>query len=518
MMTQEALQLIQALIEHESLDTTGVQYLKQRTAWILQATNDQINQLLESLCEIDLQSSPPVESLLITIFSMIEQRERSRDRESQDPPTADLSIQAIVSLYVRRPANSVTRTHLLQVLAQMATPDALTAFVDLLLAEPPQTEALPARAFSPLFQIRDERIIELFPKILDGIEHVSVAAAILDLGNFVVREGILSEHPACDRSTELIFLLGQMTQRLGYLESHPEQQPSNEELSTVVSESVSLVVSLCDALALIGDREAIGKLNQTLELAHRRIRAEAAAALARFGEDHGTKALLELASEPVARLRVLAYADELDIADQIADEFTSSVAIAQSEIVLWLADPMQFGVPPNECELYQQETMHWPGYEEPRECFLFRFSYQLGDREYGNIGIAGPLTHATTADLLDLSPDDIFALFAGWDAEHEDIYELNPTELNATQSVEIQRLIQRARDADYESIQPLALGVFFGDVILVASAQQANSAGVIIVDEHDVIWRAQALGDRPLGPEEVYNIYKGRKLLKAFNG
>ena len=52
-------------------------------------------------------------------------------------------------------------------------------------------------------------------------------------------------------------------------------------------DGVGLAVALCDALAQIGNKEAIGKLYQAMDLSHRRLRTEAAAALAKLGEEAG---------------------------------------------------------------------------------------------------------------------------------------------------------------------------------------------------------------------------------------
>ena len=90
-----------------------------------------------------------------------------------------------------------------------------------------------------------------------------------------------------------------------------------------------------------------------------------------------------------------------------------------------------------------RKRMYWPGFDEPVECFLFRFAYEVGDGEYTNIGIAGPLCHAFGADLADLPPDDIYAVFAGWQVEHEEIYELDASQLTVPQRLEVVRLERR---------------------------------------------------------------------------
>src|SRR5439155_25590943 len=127
----------------------------------------------------------------------------------------------------------------------------------------------------------------------------------------------------------------------------------------------------------------------------------------------GVNELVALAAEPVARLRVLAYADEVGIRDKIEPQFATPEARAEAELCVWLAEPTQYGVPPTSCELVDRRRLHWPGFDDPVECFLFRFQYALtiegeGERSFSNIGIAGPVAHAFIADLGDLSPDDIY--------------------------------------------------------------------------------------------------------------
>jgi hypothetical protein len=373
-------------------------------------------------------------------------------------------------------------------------------------------------AFGPLFQHTSYDPNTLFPKLLDALAHQVVAASVIDLANFLFRHRLIDPHPGAPRKEQLTELLGAVVGRLARMEEDPtEFAATPDEIAQQIEDAISLAVALCDALALIGDRDAIGKLYQALEVRHRRLHTEAAAALARFDEDAGKDALVALASEPVARLRVLAYADELDLTDRLDEQFTTSMARAEAELALWLAQPSQMGLPPARLELIDSRTQHWPGYDEPIESFLFRFTYQLPAGEYSNVGIAGPLTHAFGADLLDLPPDDIYAAFAGWHVEHEDIFETDAAALTEAQRLEVTRLERRLRDYDYDSIQPTILGMFLGDKVLTARAVREGHAGIAVVDEHEAIWFPNRNPSRPIGSREACCIYKGRRLLRTFN-
>jgi hypothetical protein len=284
-----------------------------------------------------------------------------------------------------------------------------------------------------------------------------------------------------------------------------------------VADAVSLTVSICDALALIGDRSHVGKLFQALELRHRRIQTEAAAALVRLGESVGKETLLALAAEPVARLRVLAYAEELGLADEVPEELQSPLARAEASLVLWLGEPTQLGLPPTSCELFDQRELFWPGYSESVTCYLFRFSYELAGGKYSNIGIVGPLVHAFAADLQDLPPDDIYAAYAGWQAEHVEIHDQDANRLGESDQRELTALQRRLHEEGYEAVQPELLGSFFGHKILVATAQRSGSPGVVVVDAEQIQWHHSVNRQRPLGPPEAWSIYKGRQLLATFN-
>jgi hypothetical protein len=393
----------------------------------------------------------------------------------------------------------------------------------LLLEEAPQDDQDIVQALAPLFQRQRTQATLLFPRLLNAMAAPALAAPVLDLANFLTREKVVPTHPAADVAEELVSLLGELAQTLLILEERPDQfGDSPQELSRRVARGVALAVALCDALALIGDKSATGKLYQALRVGHRRLRTEAAAALARLGEGQGTTELAQLAAEPIARLRVLAYADELGIRDKIDPQYTTPQARAESELCVWLAEPTQYGVPPTSCELFDHRTQHWPGFDEPVDCFLFQFQYVVtvdgtDERSFSNIGIAGPLVHAFVADLGDLPAEEIYAAFAGWHAQHEDIREFEVARLSKSEQLEVERLKRRLHDAGYSAIQPQRMGYFFGEKALIASAERQGVAGVAVADFQDTLFFPQRHNRRPIGVEEAYSIYKGRKLLKAFN-
>ena len=427
------------------------------------------------------------------------------------------------------PVTEVPRQNLLSLLATLGGKKNLVFFCDLLLNDPPTGSAAATIPFLPLFREENsEGVGTLFPKLLDGLANPHLAPAILDLANFLVRTQRLASHPATERVGQLNALLDGLTTGLMNLQLEVEEQNESSDIAfQKYNDSIALVVSLCDALALIGNPESVTVLNRLFELRHRRVHVETSAALARLGHEHGRQALAALAAEPAARLRVLNYAEELDLSDTIAEEFREPAAVAEAELVAYLAEPANMGVPPTSCELVDTCTQYWPGYEEPRMCYLFRYAYQGVDAEqrelsYSNIGIAGPLVHIFRVDLGDRPVADIYAAFAGWQTEHEEIYEVAAAQLHHTDRQITNELRQRVDAADYDQFKVVLLGSFFGDKILVAEARKTSDDGdlpvdgSLIIDAHDIHWFPRR-NSRSIDAEMAYNIYKGKRLLRAFN-
>lgn len=519
-MTSEEQKVWQSRLEAFASLTSAEREQALRSAASLAAADDTAADTL--LAQLDALDDDALQRALPLVTAVIEgltQRARLQRRQTGTPSLSPPSRERIARLYGRLQPSPRAAWGLIGWLAAARGPDDLALLAELLAASPPGEAPQLAAALGPLFRPEEYDPQPLFPRLLDALVHKHLAGPVLDLANYLTREGRLSTHPAAGRTKELISLLGALVQRLGTIEEKPDADSRTaQQVGSIVAESLPLAVSLCDALALAGDRDAVGKLYQAMELRHRRLRTEAAAALARLGEKAGADILVELAAEPVARLRVLAYAEELGFLDRIDAKYQTAAARAESQLALWLAQPSQFGIPPTSLELIDQREMFWPSYNDPVECFLFRFQYALGGGVYANIGIAGPLEHAFAADLADLPPDDIYAAFAGWQAEHEDLREQDVATLGDQQRVEVSRLERRLRDAGYDAITPRTLALFFGERVLIAEAERQGHPGIAIATSGgETTFFPRGASSRPLGVVEAYSIFKGRRLLRTFN-
>lgn len=405
---------------------------------------------------------------------------------------------------------------LLEFLAGIQTQEAIELFSDLLTQNPPSEEKDIMAAISPLIRYHNYQVEWLFPKLFEGLDNSVLAPSIFDLANFVTREEICQTHPAMDRVETSNGLLGAIVQNLAIIEERAiPDEPG--EVGRKIIDGVSLIISLCDCLALCNSHESVGKLRQAMSLKHRRVQVEAAAALTRLGDEEGKTKLIELAEAPVVRARVLKYAEELELLDSIDQEYQSEAALAESQLAVWLSKPMQMGVAPDHCKTIITRNLSWPGFESPVNCYLIEYKYTVGENELRNIGIAGPIVHAFACDLSDLSPDDIFAAFAGWQAEHDDIKEFPAHEVTSHQRGELIRLERKMSDRGLLEIVPQLFAYFFGTKVLVASANSDEGKPILAVaDDQDVIWFSK-MGKNPIGTREAFCIYKGRMLLRTFN-
>lgn len=373
--------------------------------------------------------------------------------------------------------------------------------------------------FGDLVRAGETVVDAMFPSLLEGLTRPGLASFVLDYANFALRSRYVDAHPAADRAPELISLLSNLADRLQQLQDKPPKTDEETlQRGKQVTESVALAVALCDALGSIGDINAIGSLNKALGVQHRRLRVEAAAALARLDVEDAKKLLTAMAAEPIERLRVLAYAEELDLLDDVEEEFANIVARAEAEFVMYLAQPDKMGIAPQHIELLDQCELAWPGYEEPRNCFLFQFVYQFPEAEFSNIGIAGPVVMTFDADLTFLSREDIYALFAGWHVQHHDIHAVEANRTAGQDEILMHRLLGSLTDAEeYEDVQPALLGTLLERKFLIAVARRKEESGWAIVSEDSIDWLPLGNPERPLGAGEAFYLFVGRSLLKSFN-
>ncbi|MEE2640107.1 MAG: hypothetical protein VX768_05730, partial [Planctomycetota bacterium] len=112
--------------------------------------------------------------------------------------------------------------------------------------------------------------------------------------------------------------------------------------------------------------------------------------------------------------------------------------------------------------------------------------------------------------------DDLYSVFAGWQCEHEDIFELDMSSLSPHRKTDLFKLERRLHDYGASEIKTGILAVFFGEILAVAQCQVEDQACIAFVDGNSV--RAfEVRSEPPINEEIIYCLYKGAKLIDAFN-
>lgn len=430
----------------------------------------------------------------------------------------DLVVERAAALYGRLPECGAGRFLVLEWLAGLGTRRALSKFVELYRSDPPPDPVAAARACVPLFQRPPRAAEAVFPALLDALAVPAAAPVVLDLANYWTAQGVLTGHPARQRPGLVLEKLRATLQRLAeWDESRPEDAVSRAQLRADLQSAEALWGPLCHAAACCGAPEAAEVLHAALGVNHRRLRVEAAAALAEMGEPAGAEALASLAAEPVVRRRALKALAEVEQLGRVAAALLTPSAMAEGELAEWLAAPAQFGLAPQVIEHLDSRRQYWPGYEQPVECHLLRYEYRLPAGKLSGVGIVGPLCFSLSVDLQRLSLEDVYALYAGWHAEHPEMVEIDPDELSSEQRAAWEAVLARLFSLGYHDVELAKLGLFFETPAFVAEANRAGRRGVVVVDPRGIEWRGADQSTAGLSPQEAYCLYKGRELLRSFN-
>jgi hypothetical protein len=161
---------------------------------------EEVIELLDAMLQHVTLHQPARESLLDPLLARL----TARQHQSEDPVSDELR-ERIVLLYAALGPASRCHWRLLQWLAMSSEVADLEALVDCVIAGPPDDPRAAALGLTPLFQRRNYDPHTLFPRLFAALQHLSVAAPVLDLSNYLYRSGLVGQHPAAERSGEMEF-------------------------------------------------------------------------------------------------------------------------------------------------------------------------------------------------------------------------------------------------------------------------------------------------------------------------
>ena len=82
---------------------------------------------------------------------------------------------------------------------------------------------------------------------------------------------------------------------------------------------------------------------------------------------------------------------------------------------------------------------------------------------------------------------------------------------------DVRRLQGALGDDELESVKVQTIGSFFGELVLIATADCNGNSGTVVVDSHDSSWYESGNPDAPIDWQMAYTIWRGKQLLNKFN-
>ncbi len=246
----------------------------------------------------------------------------------------------------------------------------------------------------------DPLIPSLIRRLSTPLPDGFVCIALLDWVNRLARDKVITSHPFNNRDG--------IEKLRGWLTSSDEDEFSYAHAAAAALPFIS-DPPRTELLALAMDHPDIG------------VQMEAAWASGHLGSESGIKFLARLCLNRDLAITARTYLDELNRLDAVPDAANDPDFIAMAEMCDWLAHPQEFGLPPDEIEIYDTRELFWPPTNDWRPLWLFKYRYlSTGDSGSETIGIG--MTGSIVFSLMDeaspdLPPEDIYALHCCWELE-----------------------------------------------------------------------------------------------------
>lgn len=250
---------------------------------------------------------------------------------------------------------------------------------------------------------QDPVIPELVERLSEPLPDGFACIAFLDWVNRLAREERISSHP---------FNTSAGVQKL----RHWLRNSNKDEFSFAHSSAA--------ALPFVSEPQREQLLALAMDHPDSAVQMEAAWASARLGSEAGLKFLTRLCLDRDYSTRACAYLEELGRDELIPDAANEPDFRAMADVCDWLANPQEFGRPPDEIELYDTRELFWPPTNDVRQLWLFKFRFiaeEQGESDDCGLGLYGSITFSLFDETNpDMSPDDAYALHCCWELENND--------------------------------------------------------------------------------------------------
>lgn len=364
------------------------------------AEAQQICSLLKSLPRPKASKVPtrPVLDALLPLFQQVQSAAAYDVLKAQGSPELERIFHALAGSHDPHTHDSLMMV--LKVLAMYQTKQGTKCVVDA--ARKP---FLPNNEYWGVvlqeFDSKHPQAMEVIKELSTPLPHGMIAVALLDTANELESEGDEFPHPF---DTE-----AGVAQLQSWLAS---SKP--EESSYAVSAAASL------PYLKRPERDALVKL--ALENPSPEVQIEGAFASAEVAPSgDGVQRLAKWCGDARYARKAMRYLEELERADAIPAAAKDPKFQATADMCDWLADPNEYGQPPDRIELVDTRELFWPPTGDKRRVWLFKYQYDSPDAkeepEVG-LGMVGSVTFALDGENgPEHKPLEMYALHCCWELQ-----------------------------------------------------------------------------------------------------
>ena len=232
------------------------------------------------------------------------------------------------------------------------------------------------------------------------LPHGMIGVALLDMANELESAGDEFPHP---------FDTEEGTARLKkWLESRKEA-------------TFSYAVSAAASLPYLKRTEREMLLKSALEHPSPEVQIEGAFASAELGTGDGIERLSHWCTDVCYARKAMRYLEELDRQDAVPAGTRDPQFQATADMCDWLAEPNEFGQPPNRIELVDTRELYWPPTDDNARVWLFKYQYDSqpsGEEPVVGLGMVGSVTFAIEGENSpDRKPAEMYALHCCWELQ-----------------------------------------------------------------------------------------------------
>ncbi len=271
--------------------------------------------------------------------------------------------------------------------------------------------------------------IELLRRLADDLPVSQAGDGYLEFANILAHRGVITRHP---------FDNPEGLERLQSYLSGSDRRRFGRARDAAAS------------LAYLTSPQRQGLVALGMDHPDVAVQMESARAAAHWGSRAGLQVLIRYAEDPRTSYAACEYLEDLDHSESIPEPARDPDFQAMAVICRWLANPDEFGRPPDRVELVDTRELDWPPTRDRRPLWIVRFEFDseshpvrddheaIGQDDderteptpheeqptspQGGIGLVGSIPFALFGETdPSMSPEDIYAIHCCWEMQVRDL-------------------------------------------------------------------------------------------------